>query len=259
MPPPGLPDRVHSGPSIERLNPTPSDEDPRHSSHERVSQVVHEEKSGGPDGESVMQSKPTAKSSPASAKLEQLRHRVSQLSVKERSLNEKYDELGEKVEEVRVKLKRRTREREELKGITQELAVAEKFLTTADRVSQAEVIRAMEALNGEIYQLTSIVADKVQVESKKFPPEEVLAKFQGEIPQSLLSKAFLDVVLPGKLEDTLAIEIGWQAILSYWCRMLIGSWDFTNRQVSRDVDQIYKGILSRRKQPWRPQRILTND
>ncbi|KAJ3568181.1 hypothetical protein NP233_g5881 [Leucocoprinus birnbaumii] len=107
-------------------------------------------------------------------KLEQQKDHILWLLKAERDLVDRCKELDDEIQEMRGKLERRNIQRKELKGITEELAVAQRFLSTADSLSQAEVVRAMEALNEEIFQLTSIAADKIQIQDQQYPTEEEL-------------------------------------------------------------------------------------
>ncbi|KAF5356747.1 hypothetical protein D9756_006682 [Leucocoprinus leucothites] len=177
---------------------------------------------------------------------------------------ERQRELEENIKETRMRLRRRETQRENLKGITEELAVAQRFLSTADSLSQAEVVRAMEALNEEILQLTSIAADKVQVEKRQLPPDSERAKLRSQIPEWVLGPAFTDEVTLRKLDDVLAIQIGWQAIIVSQCSGLIHSWNFEDENISEDMDTMYKRIWSQNDQAvagtWRSLTLgSTND
>lgn len=183
----------------------------------------------------------------ADPEVEALQEEVGQLRQVDRDLHGRFRELEEDIQTTKEKLEARERRRhgEELKRITNELAVAQRFLSTADSLSQAEVVRAMEALNEEIFQLTSIVADMVQVEERKLQSEERQRMFRERIPS--LGPAFLDVVLPKRLEDPLAIQIGWQALLSTWSCGVIQSWVLENGELSRNLQDMYEAIMTERE------------
>ncbi|KXN86016.1 hypothetical protein AN958_10573 [Leucoagaricus sp. SymC.cos] len=124
-----------------------------------------------------------------------------------------------------------------------ELAVAQRFLLAADRLSQAEVVRAMEALNQEIFRLSSILADRIQVEERKLQPPDRLEMFRKRI--LTLGPAFLEVVEAKHLKDSLAIQLGWQATLVWWCYEVIEAWvveDLGIREVNGELKEIYRGI-----------------
>ncbi|KXN86014.1 hypothetical protein AN958_10571 [Leucoagaricus sp. SymC.cos] len=181
--------------------------------------------------------------------LDRLQTEVEQLRETERALKDRFEELEAEIETIEKKLSQRESQREELKQITKELAVAQRFLSTADSLSQAEVVRAMETLNEEIFQLTSILADRIQVEKKKLQPSERLEMFRSRIPS--LGLAFLEVVEAKDLEDNLAIQIGWQATLAYWCSEVIGAWvvaDLGREEVNGEMKEIYKGIKAKNDQ-----------
>ncbi|KXN92815.1 hypothetical protein AN958_05792 [Leucoagaricus sp. SymC.cos] len=121
--------------------------------------------------------------------------------------------------------------REELKleQVTKELALAQRFLSTVDTVSEADVVRALEALNEEIFQLTSVVADEIQLEEAEPLSPDRLETLRSRI--TALGPVFLDEVRDKHLENSLAIQIGWQAILVHWCSEIIDAWVVGNGQV----------------------------
>ncbi|KAF5354847.1 hypothetical protein D9756_005588 [Leucocoprinus leucothites] len=180
--------------------------------------------------------------------LEQLQDEISCLYQIENELMERQKKLEDDIEETQMRLKRRETQREDLKEITEELAVAQRFLSTADSLSQAEVVRAMEALNEEIFQLTSIAADKVQVKNQRLPSDGEMAKLRRQIPEWVLGPAFMDEVTLRKLDDALAIQIGWQAILAARCSRLIRSWHFDDENVNQNVYSMYKSIWAQNDQ-----------
>jgi hypothetical protein len=257
-PPPSPPDpENHPDPSlsvtpIELLPSSSHDQNPQHLSHENENTLIEAEEGVRNEFDCVssedteMQWEPvlTPTPSPDAARFKRLHNEILRLREHKHALKAKYHELGDIINETQERLNKRETRRQDLKEITQELAVAQRFLTTADSISQAEVVRALEALNEEIFQLTSILADKVQVDTQQYLPGQADAEFRGQIPRWMLGKeSFLDVVAPRKLEDSLAIQIGWQAILSGCCRWWIASWDYSDE----DLSLMYEGIASERK------------
>ncbi|KAF9444308.1 hypothetical protein P691DRAFT_350392 [Macrolepiota fuliginosa MF-IS2] len=183
---------------------------------------------------------------PPDPALEGLENEVKRLEEVGRDIRRTTQELEDDIQKTKQRLtvREERRKQEELKRITNELAIAQRFLSTADSMSQAEVIRAMEALNEEIFQLTSIVADMVQVERQEFQPEERHRRFRERV--SWLGPPFLDIVMAKKLDDALAIQIGWQACLSVWCCTIIQAWVAEDPEsgLSKGFRDIYGGIIS---------------
>lgn len=159
-------------------------------------------------------------------------------------LDTKLEEL--KAEQVDIRRKQEIRA-QDYERITKELAVAQKFLSTADSLSQTDVVRAAEDINEEIFQLTSILADKIQLADKRLNAE-LQARFRGKI--SALGPAFLDGIIPLQLDDPLAIQIGWQAILANWCCHIIKTWvlkDLDQEGINKVINDVYQGILKQSK------------
>lgn len=179
--------------------------------------------------------------------LGQLENELQELRGTEKALNESFEGLEEAIETMEQKLSKREGQREELERITKELAIAQKFLSTADSLSQAEIVRAMESLNEEIFQLTSILAEKVQVTQRQLQDPERLKMFRQRVLAFGALAPFLEVVENKHLDDVTAIQIGWQAILVHWCSELIRAWvvgDSDTGELNKMFGDIYKGIIS---------------
>jgi hypothetical protein len=173
--------------------------------------------------------------------LEELRDQVKKLREEGLGLNTRLDELNSELVDTKRKQESQAKDYER---ITKELAVAQKFLSTADSLSQTDVVRAAEDLNEEIFQLTSILADEIQLEGKKLHAEQNQARFRGKIPA--LGPAFLDGIIPLELDDPLAIQIGWQAILANWCCEIIEAWvlrDIGRQGLNKIIGGVYRGVL----------------
>jgi len=177
----------------------------------------------------------------------ELRNDVENAREDERKLEDKVKELDAEITKVQQTLNQRASRREESKRVTKELAVAQRFLSTADSLSQAEVVRAMEALNEEIFQLTSIVADKVQVTERHFQEPERWEMFRQRVLSVGPLAEFLQVVEHQHLEDSLAIQIGWQAILVQWCSAIIQAWFPADLQLSKVFNELYTNVTSQSK------------
>jgi len=174
----------------------------------------------------------------------ELRNDVENAHEDERKLKDMVRELNAEITKVKQRLNQRASQREESKRVTKELAVAQKFLSTADSLSQAEVVRAMEALNEEIFQLTSIVADKVQVTERHLQEPERREMFRERVLSVGPLAEFLQVVEHQHLEDSLAIQIGWQAILVHWCSAIIQAWFPADLQLNKDFNELYINVTS---------------
>lgn len=192
----------------------------------------------------------TPKFDPELERLEGQRQEVGQAH---QDAQQRFTALESEIEQLQQKFTERERRRNngELKKLTKELAVAQRFLSTADSLSQAEVVRALEALNEEIFQLTSICADMIQVERKQFLDEKHRAHAH-QLLAPYLGQGFLDTVVPMELEDSLAMQIGWQGILAMWCSDLIQAWVVEDSgaggTLNKDMRKIHEGVTSHSKE-----------
>jgi len=178
--------------------------------------------------------------------LEKLQNEILQLHQHEHALMERYQELHQEITETRKRREKRKIQRTNLKKITSELAVSQRFLSTADSLSEAEIIRDMEALNEEIFQLAAIAADKIHLHEQHYLTDEESAKYREQIDH-ILSPESMELVVFKKLQDTLAIQMGWQAILTRLCSVIIQKWDLENSYFDKDIRYMYRDIRSQSK------------
>ncbi|KAF7782864.1 hypothetical protein Agabi119p4_2240 [Agaricus bisporus var. burnettii] len=192
--------------------------------------------------------------------LEELETQVKRLQEEEEGLNTRLHELESELGDTKWKQENEVKEYER---ITKELAVAQKFLSTADSLSQADVVQAAESLNEEIFQLTSILADQIQLGDK-----ELRADYQARFRQkiSALGPAFLDGIIPLELDDPLAIQIGWQAILASWCCDIVQAWvlrGLGKQGINKVIDDAYQGVTTQSGQAiggrWRSMLLQVAD
>jgi hypothetical protein len=71
-------------------------------------------------------------------------------------VKERVGEFEVEIVNLEKRIEERGNRQDEPERITKELAVVQRFLSTANSLSQAEVVRALEALNKKIFWLTSI-------------------------------------------------------------------------------------------------------
>jgi len=176
--------------------------------------------------------------------LEKLQNEILQLTRHEHGLKEKDQELDREIAETSNRMEKRIIQRADLKKITDELAVSQRFLSTADSLSEAEIIRDVEALNEEIFQLAAIAADKIHLHEQRYLTDEESAKYREWIDH-ILSPEFMELAVSKKLQDTLAIQMGWQAILTRSCSGIIRKWDFKNG--GEGIRRMYRHIRSQSK------------
>lgn len=164
-------------------------------------------------------------------------------------------ELRKEISHLDKKLKDREGQRRKLREISKELELAQKFLSTADSLSQADAVREMERLNEEILQLTSIMAyEYLQIGEKKLPTKKGQGFLLRRSPLIRKLGGSLDLIMAENLVDTSAIQIGWQSILVHWCCNLIQEWVLEHMDFDFDSCflNMYQYISSKSKSRFLP-------
>jgi hypothetical protein len=147
---------------------------------------------------------------------------LQQIRLLDRQTKSESLELREEISHLDKKLKDRESQRRVFKETSKELGLAQKFLCTADSLSQGEAVREMERLNDEILQLTSIMAyEYLQIGEKRLPTREGQAILLNRSPLLRKLGKCLDMIMAENLSDTSAMQIGWQTILAHWSYNII--------------------------------------
>ncbi|XP_006460482.1 hypothetical protein AGABI2DRAFT_192179, partial [Agaricus bisporus var. bisporus H97] len=191
------------------------------------------------------QSKPM----PPLRSITQLESDVQDLRNARNELEARRSEIHVEIRAVKDRLDERDLRRQELKRITEELNIAQRFLSTADGLSQTEVVRAMESLNEEIFQLTSIVADQLSVKERRIPDSRFAKSILKRSPLLRTMDPYFEIVMSISIDDPLAIQIGWQAILVQACSNIISAWEVEDLfcgtgELHDTLQNMYKGIQS---------------
>lgn len=124
---------------------------------------------------------------------------------------------------------------------TRELRGAQAFLSTADTLSGAEVMRLVDELNQEIMQTAAFISDSFDFARKPEHRDEIkeasirTSELIGPAMTSLLS-----TVQHG--EDPLLIQIALQAATVEFSRWIIMTWDFDGLQAEQPLAEIYGDV-----------------
>jgi hypothetical protein len=121
---------------------------------------------------------------------------------------------------------------------TAELKGAQAFLTKADSMSGADVVRMVEGLDAEILQTAAFVADHFVVEKRQGMTEEVQAAIDRLV--DLLGPKIVDLL--GRAEhanDPTLIQLACQAATTTYARWIIVSWDFDDPNYDNFLKHIY--------------------
>jgi hypothetical protein len=120
---------------------------------------------------------------------------------------------------------------------TRELRGAQAFLSTADTLSGAEVIRLVDELNQEIMQTAAFISDSFDFARKPEHRDEI--KEASARTSELIGPAMtslLGTVQHG--EDPLLIQIALQAATVEFSRWIIMTWDFDGLQAEQPLAEI---------------------
>jgi len=124
---------------------------------------------------------------------------------------------------------------------TRELQGAQAFLSKADTLSGAEVIRLVEELNQEIMQTAAFISDSFDFVRK---PEHVDEMKEASARTSELigttMTSLLGTVQHG--EDPLLIQVALQAATVEFSRWIIMTWDFDGLQAEQPLAEIYNDV-----------------
>ncbi|KAG0708570.1 hypothetical protein DFH29DRAFT_794863 [Suillus ampliporus] len=124
---------------------------------------------------------------------------------------------------------------------TRELRGAQAFLSKADALSGAEVIRLVDELNQEIMQTAAFISDSFDFARKPEHRDEI--KEASARTSELIGPAMtslLGTVQHG--EDPLLIQIALQAATVEFSRWIIMTWDFDGLQAEQPLAEIYNDV-----------------
>jgi DNA repair exonuclease SbcCD ATPase subunit len=124
---------------------------------------------------------------------------------------------------------------------TLELKGAQAFLTKADSMSGADVVRMVEGLDAEILQTAAFIADHFIFEEKRDVTEEVQAAIERLV--ELLGPTIVDLL--GTTEhahDPTLIQLACQASMAVYSRWIILAWDFDDNNYDQFLKHIYMTV-----------------
>ena len=124
---------------------------------------------------------------------------------------------------------------------TSELKSAEAFLSKADTMSGADVVRMVEGLNAEILQTAAYVADHFEFSQRGDFTEEILAA-SVRLEELLGRKVvhLLDTINHGN--DPMLIQLACQASMAAYCLWMILSWDTEDANYDQFLKHIYTTV-----------------
>ena len=130
---------------------------------------------------------------------------------------------------------------------TAELKGAQAFLTKADILSGAEVIKLVEALNGEIMQTAAVMAEAFSIEEKR----RVEAK-NGEAEEMSKVYARAGEIVGYRMaemlrtsehhEDPILVQMGLQTAMVGYTHWVISSWCFESPEDEHMLSEVYARV-----------------
>lgn len=130
---------------------------------------------------------------------------------------------------------------------TSELKGAQAFLTKADILSGAEVIKLVDALNGEIMQTSAVMAESFIIEEKKLEEgkdgesedmSEVYVR-AGEIVGYRMAELLRT---SEHHEDPILVQMGLQTAMAGYTHWVISSWCFESPEDERMLSEVYARV-----------------
>ncbi|KII95455.1 hypothetical protein PLICRDRAFT_150178 [Plicaturopsis crispa FD-325 SS-3] len=128
---------------------------------------------------------------------------------------------------------------------TSELKSAQAFLTKADTISGADVIRMVEALNAEILQNAAFMADSFEFGLlAEEEAEEAAVEEAAQNAQRFMGPALIQLLRTGQHDDPMIVQIAFQACLAEFARWIATAWCFEDSQDDHFLE-IHEQMLRR--------------
>ena len=180
--------------------------------------------------------------------------RIEAAAVKEElaALQESAGKNRRELDAMRVKYEQT---HELLQTRTAELKAAQAFLTTADKLSNVDVVNLVDALNAEILQISALVADAFT-----FGPKNGGRTMHSEEVEEALARA-TETVGPRMVqllessehnEDPILVQIAFQGGLCAYVQWIISSWYFESPDDEGLLRDVYTDIRNSGKSSYPP-------
>lgn len=131
---------------------------------------------------------------------------------------------------------------------TAELKGAQAYLTKADQLSNAEVVKLVETLNAEILQIAAAIAEELSISEKNI---DVDAKEQesddmrhayARTEEMIGSRATELLKVSEHHEDPILVQIAIQASFARYTHWMISSWAFESPDDEQMLSEIYERV-----------------
>ena len=129
---------------------------------------------------------------------------------------------------------------------TAELKGAQAFLTKADILSGAEVIKLVEALNGEIMQTAAVMAEAFVIEEKRVEATngeaEEISKIYARAGEIVGYRMAEMLRTSEHHEDPILVQMGLQSAMVGYTHWVISSWCFESPEDERMLSEVYARV-----------------
>ncbi|KAH7912710.1 hypothetical protein BJ138DRAFT_1003876 [Hygrophoropsis aurantiaca] len=124
---------------------------------------------------------------------------------------------------------------------TRELKGAQAFLTKADSLSGADVIKLVEGLNSEILQTAAFISDSFDFDRSQANAEE-MKEASSRISELMGATMTRYITTMKHGDDPLIVQIALQAAMVEFTRWMAMTWDYDSLQAEQPLAEIYNDI-----------------
>ena len=129
---------------------------------------------------------------------------------------------------------------------TAELKGAQAFLTKADILSGADVIKLVEALNGEIMQTAAVMAEAFTIEEKRVDAKngesDEISKVYARAGEIVGYRMAEMLRASEHHEDPILVQMGLQTAMVGYTHWVISSWCFESPEDERMLSEVYARV-----------------
>ncbi|CAA7260335.1 unnamed protein product [Cyclocybe aegerita] len=183
--------------------------------------------------------------------LEDMRRQNRVLAERTKQLSTRGQQLEGELQHTKLERQQAT---ELLEVRTAELKGAQAFLTKADQLSGADVIKLVEVLNADIMQISASMAEDLTIEEKRFDSngkelesDETREAFART--EEIVGARMAELLKSSEHhEDPILIQLAFQAGMTAYTHWIISSWCFENPDDEHMLSEIYARVREAEEQ-----------
>ncbi|PCH36692.1 hypothetical protein WOLCODRAFT_82780 [Wolfiporia cocos MD-104 SS10] len=121
-----------------------------------------------------------------------------------------------------------------------ELRVAQTYLTKADNLSDADILRMFEALNSHIYQLSAHLADNIQLDRGSLSTPQTWITEATEILDGVVGAELIQLLAKSPHSELpVCIQFALQSRMVGFANMVISTWNFHDLEHNKLYNDVY--------------------